>query len=111
MACYVLTKHDSNANGSSNFPRRVIGAVMSPTFTAAMEFAAKQFNWSETQWCEVDRSDRVSRGTFSAACRSGVYVQCPDCGVVPVVPTTFQTDRVPLSGDCPKCGSTLFFGE
>jgi len=110
MPTYVITRHDSRADGSGRLPAILMGAVQSPDHRAAVDFAHGQFVRSECQWVDAVKADKVKRSTFNRAMEIGVYVQCPDCGIVLVRPTVFL-HVVGVAGLCPTCNAQLYFEE
>lgn len=111
MPFFIITRLDSNADGAGRNEEITMGMVHSGDHKRATAFAHEHCVRNECQWVELENTKTAKRGKYSAALRIGVYLACPDCGIVLVKPTAFAGERVPCVGECPTCEMTLMFGE
>lgn len=70
---YVITRHNSNADGGARHPAVTMGVVEAPNHREAMNRSHQLFNCDSCQWFEADSVKRLKQAKVNAARRVWEY--------------------------------------
>lgn len=70
---FIVTRHDSNADGASRHPAITMGIVVAENARAAKDKAYEKFSRNDYQWFEVENTKYAKRARVMAARRLPAY--------------------------------------